>query len=127
MTGAVPAPQVTYRLAIVVARSLRLEVGRLGFCEFPAGRYAYIGSARRNLVARIRRHLGETRRRLHWHIDYLLAAPGVSIDGVDTFATAECEVVRRTGGEVRVPGFGSSDCRQACRSHLRYFGDGSPP
>jgi len=123
-SSAAESQPVSYRLFIVVPRRLNVEVGRFGRCEFPAGRYAYVGSARRNIEARLRRHRGEGRRALHWHIDYLLTQPGVRISAIDTFATPECELVRMTAGRVVVPGFGASDCRLGCGSHLRYFGRG---
>lgn len=116
----------TYRLAIMLPRRLEIEVGRLGHCVFPAGRYAYVGSARRNMEARLRRHLGTGRERLHWHIDYLLTQPGVRIVAVETFVAAECALVAATAGRGVVPGFGASDCRAGCGSHLRYFGRGKP-
>lgn len=121
-SSATEPPHVTYRLGIVVPRRLIVAVGCLGDCAFPAGRYAYVGSARRHLAARLRRHLGDGRARLHWHIDYLLSQPGVRIDRIETFVTPECEQVAATGGRVVIPGFGASDCRHACGSHLRYFG-----
>ncbi|MGE5336851.1 MAG: DUF123 domain-containing protein, partial [Gemmatimonadota bacterium] len=62
----------SYQLLIEIARPLRCAIGRLGVFDFPAGRYLYTGSARRNLDARIARHLRGIKR-LHWHIDYLLA------------------------------------------------------
>ena len=80
MAGSTRKPR-TYQLAIRIGRPIRIRVGRLGEFEFPAGRYVYTGSARRGLEARVRRHLSRAKR-LHWHIDYLLAAPGASITGV---------------------------------------------
>ena len=111
----------TYQLAIETKRAIRIRVGRLGEFLFPAGRYVYTGSARRGLDARIRRHLSGAKR-LHWHIDYLLAAPGVQITGVSTFDAAECALNRRTPGTIVVGGFGSSDCTSGCGSHLKLVG-----
>ncbi|MFT3849964.1 MAG: GIY-YIG nuclease family protein [Propionivibrio sp.] len=108
----------TYQLLIEVARAVRVSVGRLGDFEFPAGRYVYTGSAQRNFEARIRRHQSAVKR-MHWHIDYLLAAPGVSIVEVLRYVDAECEINRRVVGTIPVPGFGASDCRAGCISHLK--------
>jgi Uri superfamily endonuclease len=115
-------PPTSYQLLIELPRALRLQVGRLGRFDFPPGRYVYTGSARRNLEARIARHLRRDKT-LRWHIDYLLAAPGVAVVAVRRSTVAECELNRRTGGRVVAPGFGASDCRAGCGSHLRYFGD----
>ena len=108
----------TYQLAIRIAAPVRIAVGRLGVFDFPAGDYVYTGSAKRNLEARIARHLA-TQKKFHWHIDYLLAAPGVSIREVRRFAAPECEINARQVGEILVPGFGASDCRAGCGSHLK--------
>lgn len=108
----------TYQLRIAVAAPLRVEVGRLGVFDFPAGHYVYTGSARRNLEARIARHL-RREKTLRWHIDYLLTAPGVSVVDVLRSRRDECRWNRSVAGEIVVPGFGASDCRKGCGSHLK--------
>ena len=115
-----PRP-VTYQLLIRVEGDQRVRVGRLGTFTFPAGQYVYTGSARRALDARVARHLSRTKR-LRWHIDYLLAAPGVAIESVRRFATPECAANQAVDGRVQVVGFGASDCRAGCGSHLRFLG-----
>ncbi len=112
----------TYQLAVLLARPARIAVGRLGEFAFPAGRYIYTGSARRGLDARVRRHLSRAKR-LRWHIDYLLAAPGASIVDVTLSGESECALNQRTRGAIVVPGFGASDCRCGCGSHLKFAGD----
>jgi Uri superfamily endonuclease len=111
----------TYQLLIEVAGPLRVRIGRLGTFDFPAGVYIYTGSALRNFEARVKRHLS-TAKRMHWHIDYLLAAPGVRILEVRRHADAECRVNQRVDGEITVRGFGASDCLAGCRSHLKWLG-----
>lgn len=108
----------TYQLLIELTAPVRVRIGRLGSFDFPAGRYVYTGSALRNFEARVSRHLS-TSKKMHWHIDYLLAAPGVSVREVRRYGEAECFVNQRTAGAVEVPGFGSSDCRAGCGSHLK--------
>jgi Uri superfamily endonuclease len=117
-----PATPATYQLEIVLAAPARITIGRLGVYDFPAGRYIYTGSAKRNLDARVARHLRRDKR-LHWHIDYLLAAPSARVAAVERFAEPECAVNARTAGKVQVPGFGASDCRAGCGSHLKYLGE----
>jgi Uri superfamily endonuclease len=63
---------------------------------------------------------------LRWHIDWLLAAPGVKTVGVRRSAKSECILNRGAGGRVLVPGFGASDCREGCGSHLRFLGELKP-
>jgi len=111
----------TYQLTIEVERPLRLRVGQLGRFEFPAGRYIYTGSARRNLEARIARHTS-CAKRLRWHVDYLLCARGVNVVKVRRSRLEECALNRRAGGTIPAPGFGAGDCRTGCGSHLKYLG-----
>ncbi len=112
---------ITYQLLIEIARPLRaLTIGRLGKFAFPAGRYIYTGSARRNFEARVARHL-RREKTLRWHIDYLLASPGVTVAGVRRYGEPECLINRNTPGEILVAGFGASDCRAGCGSHLKYL------
>lgn len=108
----------TYQLVIAVSRPVTVVVGRLGTFRFSPGTYVYTGSAKRHLEARIARHL-RADKPLRWHIDYLLAAPGVAVVEVHRFAQAECRLNQSVAGIVAVPGFGASDCRAGCGSHLK--------
>ncbi len=110
---------ITYQLLIEVVCPVRFTIGRLGKFAFPAGRYIYTGSARRNFEARIARHL-RPEKTLRWHIDYLLAARNVRVVGVRRYVEDECAINRATPGSVPIPGFGASDCRAGCGSHLKY-------
>lgn len=118
-SGERSSPPISYQLEIAVARPLRLQVGRLGSVDLPAGRYVYTGSARRAFEARIARHL-RADKTLRWHIDYLLAGPGVHVVHVRRSRRPECELQRTTRGRIAVPGFGASDCRSGCGSHLKH-------
>ncbi|MCX7891062.1 MAG: GIY-YIG nuclease family protein [Burkholderiales bacterium] len=115
-----PRP-ATYQLFIRVACDRVIRVGRLGTFRFPAGRYVYTGSAARGLEARIARHLAREKR-LFWHVDYLLAAPGVRVEAVRRSTRPECALAGSAAGTTPAPGFGASDCRAGCVSHLRYLG-----
>lgn len=109
---------ISYALFIRVARLEKITVGRLGSFVFAAGDYNYSGSARKNICARVNRHLRQEKK-LRWHIDYLLAAASVKITKVRISTMAECRLVTAGGGEVVVAGFGASDCACGCGSHLR--------
>lgn len=115
------AAATTYQLLLEVARPVTVAVGRLGCFDFPAGRYVYTGSAQRNLEARIARHLA-AEKKLHWHVDYLLAAAGVRVIRVRRSRRPECVLNQATRGRVVVVGFGASDCRAGCGSHLKFLG-----
>jgi Uri superfamily endonuclease len=134
MTDAEPG---TYALLLKLDKQERITVGKLGTFNFPAGYYLYVGSALgpgglRARLARYRRgsegpsglNSGQTSRKLHWHIDYLLQrAQLIEVWSVASEERLECkwgEVARRlSGAQVPVWGFGSSDCR--CPAHLIYF------
>lgn len=111
----------TYQLWIAVSMPLQIQIGRLGRYAFPPGEYVYTGSARRNLPARLARHLSG-QKKLRWHIDYLLNAPGVGVLNTRTFPEPECDVNRAAPGEVLIMRFGASDCRAGCGSHLKFLG-----
>jgi Uri superfamily endonuclease len=112
---------ITYQLNIVLAEPAILSIGQLGVFDFPAGRYIYTGSARRNIEARIARHLHHEKK-LKWHIDYLLASPYASIDKVTKYELPECVINQQTNGIILIACFGASDCRAGCGSHLKYLG-----
>lgn len=114
-------PTISYQLHIDVKRSIRIRVGCLGHFQFPAGSYVYTGSAKRNIETRIARHLRKEKA-FHWHIDWLLAAPGVTVARVTCSGKGECALNQQVTGTIVVPGFGASDCRNGCGSHLRYLG-----
>lgn len=111
----------TYTLCLELPRAVDIGVGALGELRFPAGAYAYTGSALGSGgFARVDRHrrvaAGDHDTR-HWHVDYLTGHPETALvtvvtsDGVD----AECAVADRLPAGP-IPGFGASDCD--CRSHL---------
>ena len=111
----------TYVLLLELTAAERVEIGALGSFEFPAGTYAYAGSAfGSGGLSRVDRHrevaAGERDVR-HWHVDYLTGHPETALRAVvlAPHADAECAVARALG-DGPVSGFGSSDC--SCESHL---------
>jgi Uri superfamily endonuclease len=132
-SDAFPRRPGTYTLLIRVSRPVAVRVGRLGVHEFPAGVYAYTGSALGvtsvTLRTRIARHLA-ARKTVRWHVDHLLLAPVsrvVAVVFVEDPRRLECAVVQALdavpGCRHVVRGFGASDCRSGCSSHLHYCGD----
>lgn len=118
---AVARADTSYQLLIHVPRAVRVTIGSLGTFEFRAGRYVYTGSAKRHLDARIARHLRQEKT-LRWHVDYLLAVPGVRIVEVRRSRRSECALNRAAGGSIAIAGFGASDCRAGCGAHLKFLG-----
>jgi len=114
---------ISYILLIKVKRDVTVKIGALGIQTFPKGYYVYIGSGKKNLMERIKRHLGMKKKNF-WHIDYLLTKKDVSI--LDTYISekSEKEIVNLLEDldnvEPSIIGFGSSDSKH--RTHLfRFF------
>ncbi len=108
-------------------------MARYGRLKLDKGYYAYTGSALGqgavSLRRRVARHFRKEKRK-HWHIDYLLAsrtahiAAVVAAPGKDN---KECEIsslIRNIeGATVPITGFGASDCKHNCKSHLIRLGE----
>lgn len=115
-----------YVLCINIEAPLALDVGALGPIHLPAGRYAYVGSARSGVAARVARHtrLAEQKAgKVHWHIDYLLLDPHVRLEHAMQLENGiECRISRRIASmqavSAPVSGFGASDCRSHCPAHF---------
>jgi sugar fermentation stimulation protein A len=95
----------------------KINVGALGEIQIPAGFCVYIGSAQKNMEARISRHLRKNKT-LRWHIDFLLTRASV-VGHVEIQAPKSCEesialALQRDYGYIK--GFGASDSR--AKSHL---------
>jgi Uri superfamily endonuclease len=99
-----------------------IQIGRRRAGNFEAGFYGYVGSALSGLERRLARHLGN-RKRLYWHIDYLLNVATVrDIIYAETSQRKECLVAQNLSRKlVPQPHFGCSDCK--CPSHLFFCRD----
>lgn len=112
---------ISYQLTIKISNPIHVSVGALGVLYFEPGNYAYTGSAKKNINSRIQRHLKKDKK-LHWHIDYLTSHPAVIVIDVKQFKIEECELNHQTPGKIIHSGFGATDCRNDCDSHLKYLG-----
>jgi Uri superfamily endonuclease len=122
-----------YTLLVLLSKEIRLRIPKLGYFNLQKGYYAYTGSAvgdaSTSLRRRVSRHL-KKRKAKHWHIDFLLANKNSKITAVvtgETCVNKECQVnnliksIRAT--TLPIVGFGASDCKENCRSHLLYCGE----
>jgi len=111
-----------YVILVELDRAKEIVAGRKHRFAFQKGFYAYVGSALAGLERRLARHLG-ARRRLHWHIDYLLNAAEVRIViCAETSDRKECVVAQTLSRRLpAVTKFGCSDCH--CPSHLFFCQD----
>jgi Uri superfamily endonuclease len=122
-----------YSLIICLRRKIPIRIGKLGQAVFPAGTYIYTGSAMGGLEPRLKRHL-RSKKKLHWHIDYLLHAREAKIREIFIYPSAPGEECRRNrriaalrSAKIILPKFGASDCKAGCRSHLFYFAGARDP
>lgn len=110
-----------YSIELLVESEGQITVGKLGTFFFPKGKYIYVGSAKNNIVARVKRHF-LIDKKLRWHFDYL--RPIGQITNIHTYCNAitECELFEELLNEKKgielIKGFGSSDCN--CKTHLLY-------
>jgi Uri superfamily endonuclease len=106
-----------YFIIAELPNAMNIQVGKRREEQFEAGYYGYVGSALNNLEKRLARHLG-TQKKLHWHIDYLLAVANVrAIVHAETKQKKECLVAQALSRKLASKqNFGSSDCK--CPSHL---------
>ena len=121
--AAVQEDSGVYLLIIRLKQRSSLTAGSLGEIRFEPGWYIYAGSGRKNLSARIARH-HRRRKKLHWHIDFLLArVPRGNVTSLPIRSRhdLECRLARAVAALApgSIPGFGCSDC--SCPSHLLRF------
>lgn len=107
----------SYILVIYLSKKQTITIGSLKAIHFPAGYYAYVGSAMGGLKSRISHHQKKDNKP-HWHIDYLLQKASINeVIPCPTKDRVECIIARALGSQFdSIPGFGSSDCQ--CHSHL---------
>ena len=120
-----PRQPGSYVLIMRLPEQTVLNIGKLGRFDFPAGWYAYAGSARGpgGLAARIAHHRRASKTP-HWHIDHLRSrAELIAVWYTVGQQKRECDWARALselpGAGLVAPGFGASDCR--CATHLLGF------
>ena len=114
-----------YILLLYLSSDERLTIGKLGTFDFPAGWYAYVGSAfgPGGLLGRIKHHLRPVGQP-HWHIDYLRQVAHLREIWLSPYPECHEEewvdlMLAIPGATVAVEGFGASDSTR--ESHLIYF------
>jgi Uri superfamily endonuclease len=123
----------TYTLVIRLEKEARIEVQKWGSFIFQKGYYVYTGSALGDgavsLRNRVARHLKKKKAK-HWHIDFLLGntnAVVITVVAAESNVSRECQlnnaIKNVEGATIPIVGFGASDCKHNCGSHLVYFGD----
>ncbi|MHA2358418.1 MAG: GIY-YIG nuclease family protein [Candidatus Heimdallarchaeaceae archaeon] len=97
-------------------KQIRIELSR--------GFYIYVGSAfgSGGLSSRIHRHL-RRRKKNHWHIDQVTMNEYCNFHGVAAFLNEKSECIisnylHNLESIIPVQGFGSTDCKNSCKSHF---------
>jgi len=115
-----------YLLVMSLSQPVALKAGKLPLTQLEPGTYLYVGRARKNLKARVARHLRQEKKAF-WHIDYLLQNTHVTSVGIRHNFFDECSTIHSLHRQIPesrnpLPGFGASDCR--CDGHLLYLPPG---
>ncbi|MBF0621408.1 MAG: GIY-YIG nuclease family protein [Magnetococcales bacterium] len=110
----------TYLLNIFFTHQTAITVGAWGLATIGAGRYLYVGSAKRAWQKRVGRHFSDDKK-VRWHVDYLLMNSASQLRSAwVSMADRECEIARMLldNGLVDAPfkRLGASDCR--CPAHF---------
>ena len=108
-----------YVLYVELNRDMNIRVGSIGQLSLKKGFYAYVGSAMNSLSGRIMRHLRKDKK-IHWHIDYLLARGKITAIHIrPSGKKEECAIAQKFAARFHgIVNFGCSDCK--CASHLFY-------
>ena len=115
-----------YQLRISVGKICSISIGKLGTFTFPAGQYVYTGRAKKNLAQRIDRHK-KRNKKCFWHIDYLLTDENVQLEDITIISenfSDECSENKKLlmrNASIVATGFGASDCKNDCGSHLLFL------
>ena len=112
-----------YIAVFYLPQQQRISVGQLAQFVFNRGYYFYVGSAQKNLSARLERH-SKKKKPLRWHIDYLSVKTDMLGAVVIPKSKAyECKIAKKLGNLFKRPVdvFGASDC--SCPGHLFYVKD----
>ncbi|MHA1229477.1 MAG: GIY-YIG nuclease family protein [Candidatus Helarchaeota archaeon] len=124
-----------YVIIIKKIKDSEISIGKFGTFFFPKGIYLYVGSALGNASStsienRLKRHY-KKKKKLHWHIDYLLADDYTEI--ISSFYGCcddkmECSLLQMLKNQsesfyLPIKNFGASDCVKKCGGHLIYTKD----
>lgn len=116
-----------YVLIIDLKKTLSFQLNSLGNLSFEKGTWIYIGSAMGNgstsLENRIGRHFRSVKT-IHWHIDHLLHSDSKIRCSIwsESVEPIECDIAKSVEQLDDVypgpKGFGASDCKSKCFTHL---------
>ncbi len=119
-----------YLLILEIKQAASIQIKSLGSVSFAPGEWVYVGSAMGNgstsLENRLLRHFRQEKK-IHWHIDYLLSAGAMITKalGIESKKHIECLLAQTLSDHDNFlpgpKGFGSSDCRRGCSTHIYHY------
>jgi Uri superfamily endonuclease len=123
----IPSKKGNYILVFRLEERTRQNTPRFNDVILDPGYYLYCGSAHGygGLNGRVMRNLTRSSRKF-WHIDFLKEClHPIEVWYQDSSEKNECSFCQflhnQMGGEIPIKGFGSSDCKKKCESHLVKF------
>ena len=106
-----------YAVFLTLNEPQEIKIGALGTFNFPKGHYVYIGSAKKNIIHRTKRHFDVDKKK-RWHLDYF--RPYTIVTKIQTYQHegGECALSADFAkkGQYFIKHFGASDCK--CKGHL---------
>lgn len=116
----------TYLLFFHIKDAINVKIRNRNL-KINSGHYLYIGSAfgSGGLSSRLSRHL-KREKKIFWHIDRLTTLSSCKIEGIAIAINQHVEcIISQTLAKMDflepIIGFGNSDCKMGCRSHLYKF------
>ena len=119
-----------YLLIMEIKQTVTIQIKSLGSVSFAPGEWVYVGSGMGNgstsIENRLLRHFRDDKK-IYWHIDYLLSAGAMVTKalGIESQKHVECLLARTLSDHDNfLPGprgFGSSDCRKGCGTHIYHY------
>jgi endonuclease-3 len=119
-----------YLLILEIKQAASIQIKSLGSVSFAPGEWVYVGSAMGNgstsLENRLLRHFRQEKK-IYWHIDYLLSAGAMITKalGIESKKHIECLLAQTLSDHDNFlpgpKGFGSSDCRRGCSTHIYHY------
>jgi sugar fermentation stimulation protein A len=113
-----------YAVIYYLKEGNKIAVPRFGEYFLRKGWYVYSGSAKKNMIHRVSRHIRKEKK-LKWHIDYFSVLDNVIPKEIFLFEHRnECEINRlfkEAGGGIIIDNFGATDCKNKCGTHFLYF------
>ena len=123
----IPSEKGNYILVFHLEKRAKQYMHRFNVLDFGPGFYLYCGSAHGSggIKSRIKRHQSRSSKKF-WHIDFIkdrfhLREYWYQVSSEKNECVFSQFLANSKSGNIPIKGFGSSDCRNKCESHLIWF------